>query len=710
MNHILIVEDSPTQAMRLQYLLGGHGYSTAVVADGAAALAEMDEHRPVLVISDISMPVMSGFDLCKRIKNTPDWRGVPVLLLTDLNDPNDIIYGLDARADGYVTKPYQERFLLSKVAALISDTMAEAAADNADSRDMGDRRSLKFHFGGKHHLITASRRQILNLFLSTYEHTMTQNRELEAKQQELNELNERLTQSVESLKASEERFRNLVDTVPDIVYRIDGNGRFTFLNDAIERLGYDRGELIGAHFSEILSAAEFGSVSWDHVIAEMTGKSLNPAPKLFDERRTGKRMTTGLEVRLKTKADETPERKDRNRIDPTPVVVEINSSGFFVERGEQQRTYAGTVGVIRDITDRKRVQEALEDERLFLAKLINTVPLPIFFVSTSGIVKLANQAFYSFFGTDESHALTRRLQDFMAPQTLERLSLQDNAFFTSDKDKEVYEATCQTADGDERTVVVTKIRFDRNAVGMQGLIGVLTDVTERNRTEAALRAANQVAVAATKAKSEFLANMSHEIRTPMNAVIGMSYLALQTDLDNKQRGYLEKIHVSAYSLLRIINDILDFSKIEAGKRDLEAIDFSLGEVRENLADIVAMNAEKRGLEFVVYHQPEIPRLLVGDPVRLGQVLINLASNAIKFTQTGEVVVAAEFAGTSDGELDVRFITRDTGIGMTQEQIAKLFQAFTQADTSTTRQYGGTGLGLAISARLVEMMGGVLSVT
>jgi signal transduction histidine kinase/CheY-like chemotaxis protein/HPt (histidine-containing phosphotransfer) domain-containing protein len=210
---------------------------------------------------------------------------------------------------------------------------------------------------------------------------------------------------------------------------------------------------------------------------------------------------------------------------------------------------------------------------------------------------------------------------------------------------------------------------------------------------------------ATKAKSDFLANMSHEIRTPMNAIIGMAHLALKTDLTPKQYDYLKKVDISAKSLLGIINDILDFSKIEAGKLDMESVDFQLEDTLDSISTLVGIKTQEKGLELLFKTDPAVPTALVGDSLRLGQILINLSNNAVKFTDSGEIVVSTELVKKDDDQATLKFSVRDTGIGMTAEQAAKLFQPFMQADSSTTRKYGGTGLGLTISKRLAEMMGG-----
>ena len=227
----------------------------------------------------------------------------------------------------------------------------------------------------------------------------------------------------------------------------------------------------------------------------------------------------------------------------------------------------------------------------------------------------------------------------------------------------------------------------------------------RQHAEEEIREARDAAQDATRAKGDFLANMSHEIRTPMNAIIGMSHLALQTELTSKQLDYVNKIDASAKSLLGIINDILDFSKIEAGKLDMESIEFHLDDVLSNLSTLVGDKAQEKNLELLFSTSKDVPLGLLGDPLRVGQVLINLANNAVKFSEKGMILVSTDLIERSDESVMLKFSVRDTGVGLTEEQRGKLFKAFSQADTSTTRKYGGTGLGLTISKRLVEMMGG-----
>ncbi|QFU23055.1 response regulator [Shewanella eurypsychrophilus] len=302
--------------------------------------------------------------------------------------------------------------------------------------------------------------------------------------------------------------------------------------------------------------------------------------------------------------------------------------------------------------------------------------------------------------------MSKKLQwvDIIYPEDLDQVI--EAVALTTEK-KEMHDITYRIikANGDIRWVRSIGIFFDSDISGKQFLDGYVFDIQRQKELEATQTQLIEEAKKANKAKSEFLANMSHEVRTPMNAIIGMSYLALQAQLAPKQRNYIEKVHNSAENLLGIINDILDFSKIEAGKLDIDKSDFRLEQVFDNTANLIGINAEEKGLELLFSINIDIPTALIGDRLRLNQILLNLGNNAVKFTERGEVLVGVEELSRNEGGIELHFWVKDSGMGMNDETQSKLFESFSQADTSTTRKYGGTGLGLAISKQLIEMMEG-----
>ncbi|MBN8246268.1 MAG: PAS domain S-box protein, partial [Verrucomicrobia bacterium] len=369
------------------------------------------------------------------------------------------------------------------------------------------------------------------------------------------------------------------------------------------------------------------------------------------------------------------------------------------------------VEAINRMADARQQAEARQADQLaFLGALIDSIPYPMFVKDAGARFVSCNRAYEAAFGITRSALEGKTVLDldYLAPEV--RRSFHDeDVSVIREAGQRSYELPITQADGQVHQALYSVDGFRLASGEPGGLIGLLVDITDRKKLEAQLTAAKETAEAATRAKSDFLANMSHEIRTPMNAIIGMSHLTLKTELTPKQRDYVRKVERAAHSLLGIINDILDFSKIEAGKLTMERIPFNLEEVFSNLSSLVGVRAAEKGLEILFRIAPGTPLHLEGDPLRLQQVLLNLCSNAVKFTERGEIVVSVEARSADTDPVELEFSVRDTGVGLTPEQQARLFQPFSQADTSTTRKYGGTGLGLSICTRLVEMMGGAVRV-
>ena len=365
---------------------------------------------------------------------------------------------------------------------------------------------------------------------------------------------------------------------------------------------------------------------------------------------------------------------------------------------------AGILWVVDDISKRREAERLVKDQVMFQAALIDTIPNPIFIKDAEARFVGCNRAYETAFGVDRDQVIGKTMVDLeVFPDDLRADHHAEASELIANGGVRSRQLSLLFADGREHHLLYWLAGFDLSDGRRGGLIGVMVDISE-------LRQARDDAEQATRAKSDFLANMSHEIRTPMNAIMGMTHLALTTELTPKQRDYLQKIDGSARSLLRIINDILDFSKIEAGRLDIEQIDFLLEDVLDSVGTVIQVKAEEKRLELLYRVDGEVPMGLIGDPLRLGQILINLAGNAVKFTESGEIVLSVRVAWRDDERAMLHFAVADTGIGMTAEQCQRLFQSFSQADSSTTRRFGGTGLGLAICKRLAELMGGEIGVT
>ena len=377
----------------------------------------------------------------------------------------------------------------------------------------------------------------------------------------------------------------------------------------------------------------------------------------------------------------------------------LRSAHDQLEKRVQERTKE----LVAQIAERKQAEKWLAERTNFLNSLIENTPIGIVAIDQDHAVQMCNPAFEQIFRFSQEEILGKRLLEFLStPEVQEEVE--------SNRDK--------LWQGQTTHIVTRRRRRDGSLIDVEafsvplvtdrrvtGAVLLYQDVTERKRAEEALLRAKDAAEAASRAKSEFLANMSHEIRTPMNGIIGMTELALDTDLTVEQRDYLGMVKTSANSLLTVVNDILDFSKIEAGKLDLDLADFPFQRAIGETLKALGFRAHQKRLELAWRVAPDIPLYVKGDMGRLRQVLVNLVGNSIKFTEHGEIVVSASKESEDQTGMMLHFEVRDTGIGIPRAKQKLVFDAFTQADTSATRKYGGTGLGLAITSRLVALMGG-----
>ena len=398
-------------------------------------------------------------------------------------------------------------------------------------------------------------------------------------------------------------------------------------------------------------------------------------------------------------------------------VVWIHALGHVVK--EANGKPKDMFGVTQDITEAKEAEfeikaseERLRETEQFFRSVLELAPDGLMVVGADGVIRLANAQCELLFGYTRDELIGQAVEMLVPTTVRAGHPAMREAFHRAPTVRAM--GASRELHGLRKDDSVFPVEIGLSPLpaphgeSAQAAVSI-RDISERKEQEKALKQAKEAAEEAAKTKADFLANMSHEIRTPMNAIIGMAHLAIRTDLNPKQRDYVTKIQRAGQHLLGVINDILDFSKIESGRMSVEAVDFELEKSLASVTDFIAEKAAAKGLELIVDLEPSLPNNLVGDPLRLGQILINFASNAVKFTEKGTVVLRVRKAEESERDLLVRFEVQDTGIGLTSEQIGKLFQSFSQADTSTTRKYGGTGLGLAISKRLVELMGGQVGV-
>jgi len=473
---------------------------------------------------------------------------------------------------------------------------------------------------------------------------------------EILQRNLRTQELLGQIKTTEERTRLILESSAEGIFGTDIEGRITFVNPACCRmLGFNAQELIG----------QPSHATFHHHRPDGSDYPKEECP-MFAAYTHGKSSRIDNEFLW--------------RKDGTGLPVEYGATPIL-----KDGAVVGSVVSFTDITERKRAEQELAYRFAFQRALLESIPYPMFVKDAHARFISCNKAYEREFNTKAEFLSGKTVLDLAyLPETDRRKFHDEDTAVIREAGRRSYELPIQYTDGQTHITLYSVDGFKLSDGSPGGLIGLLVDISDQKRVAEELRVAKARAEEATQMKSMFLANMSHEIRTPMNAIIGLSHLALKTQLTPKQRDYVSKVHNAGTSLLAVINDILDFSKIEAGKLDIETTDFKLDEVISSVTTLTAQKAHEKGLEFLAHVAPGIPEFLRGDPLRLGQILTNFVNNAVKFTENGEIRLEIGLNERTGEKVQLKFSVRDTGIGMTKEQAAKLFQPFTQADMSTTR--------------------------
>lgn len=484
-----------------------------------------------------------------------------------------------------------------------------------------------------------------------------------------------------ALRESEMKFRSVAQSANDAIVSADQDGKIVSWNKGAQIIfGYEEEEVLGKSLEELMP--------------EKYRKAHTQGLDRF--LRTGEKKIIGKTIEIVGR------RKGGHEFP-----IEISISSWEVKKE------VFVAGIIRDITKRKITEERLQNSEAQQRMILEAAVNGIITIDTSGIVQLFNPAAEDLFGYRSDEVVGRNINMLMPePYHTEHDGYLRHYLETGERKiiGSGREVVGRRKDGS--TFPMDLAVSEMQVGGAVGFVGLITDITERKQVERELIAAMESAETAKReadqantAKSEFLASMSHEIRTPMNAILGMAELLSETELNAEQKRYIGTFSSAGETLLAIINDILDLSKIESGQLKLEQTCFNLGMLLDQLGEIMAVRAHEKNLELAFRLPDTLPDGLIGDPTRLRQIIVNLVGNAIKFTEQGEVVVEVALERRSTDRIDLTFSVRDTGIGIEPGQLDKIFQSFTQADSSTTRKYGGTGLGLTISQLFVEMMGG-----
>jgi len=732
---ILIVEDSPTQALHLKHILHRHGYTVTLQKNGKDALAYMHENKPTIVISDIMMPEMDGYELCRQIRADSVLKHVPVILLTQLVDPRDVIRGLLSGADNFVTKPYSDTFLISRIQYIL----ANQELRRSSITEMG----IEIIFAGQKHFITSDRMQILDLLFSTFENAVQRNQELEATNKKLrkafetietiNDVSQKLNRMLMPENVADAvavGVKRLIDYDECIVYQIDEHGNYLIplfhgkgenkktktgrkrrvkVGEGIQGWVYAQGksELVVDVARHPRSKYKKGVTPPD--------ESILAVPMQYEDKTIGVIMLTHAGLHQFT---------DEHL---RTLTILAGQAAVAVENGrllQEERRLTRQLSVINEIS--KKAVSTLEMDplgRLVVDSIANE------FADTNVLLMLMdNKTDELYMQAHSGKGLAEIPDDYRKPVTecfigSTVLKGESELYFHSNEFEELDELkgmesllSIPIKNGEKNLGVLAMMSPCENCYDEkdQRMIKMLADqiamTVENARLYESEKTSKEAAQGANRAKSEFLANMSHEIRTPMNSIIGFSDLLLQETLPEDLVDFVKTIKMNGENLLGIINQILDLAKVETGRMELDPIEFDLQQEVDGVVQLLRSRVLDKGLTFDIKCSPKKLPMIEGDSLKIRQIMVNLLGNGVKFTEDGSIGLDVKVIKNQQNEDLLEVAIKDTGIGIPKNKLAAIFDSFTQADSSMTRRFGGTGLGLAISRQMVELMGGEIKVT
>ncbi|KJU83689.1 multi-sensor signal transduction histidine kinase [Candidatus Magnetobacterium bavaricum] len=710
---ILVVEDSMVQAEVLKRILQKHGYGVIAASNGRLGLELALSMMPGLVISDIVMPVMNGYELCREIKTNKEINRIPVILLTELKSFTNILEGLESLADDYITKPYNEESLICKIETYVNQTIS-----TDDTKNMG---GFEVTYGGTTRMIYSNYKKVFNLLIATYENVINQYQEILESREALQKLNNDLIEQTHIIRQSEEMFKFFVQTVPDVIYKIDIDGRFTFINNSIRNYGYEPDELIGEHFSKIIHPDEVKKITRAEVLPSFIGKHTDNSetPKLFDERRNVDRQTVGLEVHLIAKDSDLPDKT---------IVAEVTSYGIYKFNIDKhtsdlagtlgvikcrEEDFLGSGGIIKDVTEKKRTEKALFESKKISHALMENASDAIVIADEEGNLLDANKKAVELIGYDKSELVCMKYTDIHPQNELERIMAAFNAS-VEELIHHFIETQVLRKDGSTVSVEISACPIVIN--GKKLMQGIFRDITERKLSQEKLRRQEQLLIQQSKmaAMGEMIGVIAHQWKQPLNALgliiqgINDSYEYGELDakdIDNIVKETMKQVNFMS----KTIDEFRNFFKPSKEKETCSIISV-VGEVFSLLS--AKLKGSLISYRIICHiHNKTFRNYLEIIPCedtpittyknQLAHVLLNLINNS------NDAITERRQKGllNTDGMISVdcykennllKIEISDNGGGIPEKILDRIFEPY-----FTTKEDKGTGIGLYMAKVIVE---------